>query len=68
MISLTLDDSMTDNIIVKALIKKIEEQERLLESYREQVLSMEQAIRNTFKAHDTRITNLEKRDVMGVRI
>ena len=56
------------NSLIPLLIKKIEEQEILLKSYKEQVLSMEQAVRNTFQMQEHRLDILEKAIRMGVKI
>lgn len=52
--------------LISLLIKRIEELEKLQESYKEQVLKMEKAVRETLQRHSRYISNLEKQ--MGVSV
>ena len=52
--------------LISLLIKRIEELEKLQESYKEQVLKMEKAVRETLQRHNRYISDLQKQ--MGVSV
>ncbi len=52
--------------LISLLIKRIEELEKLQESYKEQVLKMEKAVREALQRHSRYISDLQKQ--MGVSV